>query len=188
MKINEGQLENLVLSWFEELGYITKNGLDIAPEAPEAERTDYRQVILRDRLRTKLIEINPEIPAVAVEDAIQQITNLNSPSLLHNNREFHRLLRDGIKVEFQRDGETVGDFVRLFDFNNFERNEFLAINQFSIRGAKHTKRPDIIVFINGLPVAVIELKNPADVKTNIVSSFHQLQTYKENLMFDSFRQ
>ncbi|MCA1639830.1 MAG: type I restriction endonuclease subunit R, partial [Acidobacteria bacterium] len=179
--MNEEQLENLVLSWFEELGYITKNGLDIAPDTPEAERTDYRQVILRDRLRTKLIETNPEITAVAIEDAIQQVTNLNSPSLLQNNREFHRLLRDGIKVEFQKDGETVGDFVRLFDFNNFEHNEFLAINQFSIKGAKHTKRPDIIVFINGLPIAVIELKNPADVKTNIVSSFHQLQTYKETI-------
>jgi type I restriction enzyme R subunit len=181
MKITEEQLENLVLSWFGELGYSVKNGLDIAPEAPEAERTDYRQVILRERLRTKLIEINPEIPAVAIEDAIQQITNLNSPSLLHNNREFHRFLRDGIKVEFQKDGETVGDFVKLFDFKNYEHNEFLTVNQFSIRGAKHTKRPDIIVFINGLPIAVIELKNPADVKTNIVSSFHQLQTYKETI-------
>jgi len=181
MKITEEQLENLVLSWFAELGYTVINGYDIAPGTPEAERTDYRQVILRDRLRTKLIEINPDVPAVAIEDAIQQITNLNSPSLLQNNREFHRYLRDGIKVEFQKDSETVGDFVQLFDFKNFEHNEFLAVNQFSIKGAKHTKRPDIIVFINGLPVAVIELKNPADVKTNIVSSFRQLQTYKETI-------
>lgn len=181
MKISEEQLENLVLSWFAELGYTIVNGYDIAPDSPEAERTDYRQVVLRARLRTKLSEINPAIPAVAIEDAIGRIVNLNSPSLLQNNREFHRYLRDGVKVEFQKDGETIGDFVRLFDFDDFERNEFWAVNQFSIKGAKHTKRPDIIVFINGLPIAVIELKNPADVKTNIVSSFHQLQTYKETI-------
>lgn len=181
MKINEEQFENLVIKWLLELGYIYENGYEIAPGTPRAERTDYRQVILIDRLRSKLTVLNPHVPASAIEDALSQITRPNFPSLLQNNRDFHRLLRDGVKVEFQADGETKADFVRIVDFENVENNEFLAINQFSVKGAKHTKRPDIIIFINGLPVAVVELKNPADEKTTIVDAFRQLQTYKEEV-------
>lgn len=181
MKINESVFEETVLAWFDELGYIVKNGFDIAPNTPEAERDDFRQVILIARLRSKLTALNPHVPASAIDDAITQITRPNFPSLLQNNREFHRQLRDGVKVEFQADGETKADFVRIIDFENVENNEFLAVNQFSIKGVKHTKRPDIIVFINGLPIAVIELKNPADEKTTIVDAFRQLQTYKEEI-------
>lgn len=180
-EINEEQFENLVIKWLQELGYIYENGYEIAPGTDRAERTDYRQVILTDRLRAKLVLLNPHVPATAIKDAINQITRPNFPSLLQSNREFHRQLRDGVKVAFQADDETKADFVRIMDFETVENNEFLAVNQFSIKGAKHTKRPDIIIFINGLPIAVIELKNPADEKTTIVDAFRQLQTYKAEI-------
>jgi type I restriction enzyme R subunit len=132
-------------------------------------------------LRNKLEEFNPNIPSAAIEDAIAQITRPNFPSLIQNNREFHRQLRDGVKVQFQEDGETKADFVKIIDFGRVDNNEFLAVNQFSIKGAKSTKRPDTIIFINGLPIAVLELKNPADINTTIFESYKQLQTYKEEI-------
>lgn len=181
MKITEEQFENLVLKWLQELGYSYENGYEIAPGTDRAERKDYRQVVLFDRLRSRLTAINSHVPISAIEDAITQITRPNFPSLIQNNREFHRFLRDGVKVEFQADGETKADFVNLIDFENIENNDFLAVNQFSIKGTKHTKRPDIIIFINGLPIAVIELKNPAKENTTIVDAFHQLQNYKEEI-------
>ena len=181
MKINEEQFENLVLKWLRELGYVYENGYEIAPGTPRAERTDYRQVVLIDRLRASLAALNPHVPPAAIEDALTQITRPNFPSLLQSNRAFHRQLRDGVKVEFQTDGETKADYVCIVDFETIENNEFLAVNQFSIKGARATKRPDIIVFINGLPIAVIELKNPADEKTTIVDAFRQPQTYKAEI-------
>jgi type I restriction enzyme, R subunit len=181
MKINEEQFENLVIKWLQELGYLYENGYEIAPGTDRAERSDYRQVVLIKRLRSRFKALNPHVPALTIEDAINQITRPNFPSLLQSNRAFHRLLRDGVKVEFQADGETKADFVRIIDFENVENNEFLAVNQFSIKGTKHTKRLDIIIFINGLPIAVIELKNPADEKTTIVDAFRQLQTYKAEI-------
>lgn len=186
MKITEEQFENHLIDIFQELGYNYVNGYEIAPETPRAERTDYREVILAGRLRGKLTELNPDIPAVGLEDAVTQLTRPQFPSLIQNNREFHRQLRDGVKVQFQEDGETKADFVRLFDFENADNNEFLAVNQFTIRGPKSTKRPDIIIFINGLPIAVLELKNPADENTTIYDSWKQIQTYKDEIpdLFD----
>lgn len=181
MTINEEQFENHLIGIFAELAYVYENGYEIAPDALRAERTDYREVILAGRLRRKLVEFNPGIPQAAIEDAVGQITVANFPSLIQNNREFHRMLRDGVKVTFQQDGETKADLVRLFDFENPDANEFLAVNQFSIKGPKSTKRPDIIIFINGLPIAVLELKNPADENTTIYDSWKQLQTYKEEI-------
>lgn len=181
MKINEEQFENHLLGILADLGYVYENGYEIAPDTDRAERKDYREVVLVGRLRRKLIDLNPNIPLGAIEDAIAQITRPNFPSLIQNNREFHRQLRDGVKVQFQEDGETKADFVRLFDFENADNNEFLAVNQFTIRGPKSTKRPDIIIFVNGLPIAVLELKNPADENTTIYDSWKQLQTYKEEI-------
>ncbi len=180
-KINEEQFENHLLGILGEMGYAYENGYDIAPETDRAEREDYREVVLVGRLRQKLSDINPHIPESAIEDAITQITRPQFPSLIQNNREFHRLLRDGVKVQFQQDEETKADFVHLFDFANADNNEFLAVNQFTIRGPKSSKRPDIIIFINGLPIAVLELKNPADANTTIYDSYKQLQTYKEEI-------
>lgn len=181
MKITEEQFENHLLGILADLGYVYENGYEIAPDTDRAERKDYREVVLLGRLSERLAAFNPNIPAAAIEDAIAQITRPNFPSLIQNNRKFHRRLRDGVKVQFQEDGETKADFVRIIDFENVENNEFLAVNQFSIKGAKSTKRPDIIIFINGLPIAVLELKNPADINTTIYDSYKQLQTYKEEI-------
>lgn len=181
MRITEEQFENHLLGILAGLGYVYENGYEIAPDTLRAERKEYREVVLLGRLREKLTAFNPNIPASAIEDAISQITRQNFPSLIQNNREFHRQLRDGVKVQYQEDGETKADFVRIIDFENVDANEFLAVNQFSIKGAKSTKRPDIIIFINGLPIAVLELKNPADKNTTIYDSYKQLKTYKEEI-------
>ncbi len=179
--LNEDAFERHVIDVLVGLGYSYENGYEIAPDTSRPERNDYREVVLLGRLREKLTAFNPNIPAVAIEDAIAQITRPNFPSLIQNNREFHRQLRDGVKVQFQEDGETKADFVKIIDFENVDNNEFLAVNQFSIKGAKSTKRPDIIIFINGLPIAVLELKNPADINTTIYDSYKQLQTYKDEI-------
>jgi len=179
--LTESILEEAVLAWFDELGYVVRNGLEFAPDEPGSERSSYSQVILTERLRSQLITINPSIPPSAIEDAIRQLVSPNLPSLIQSNRQFHRLLRDGVRVEFQRDGESVGDRVMLVDFADPDNNDWAAINQFTIHGPNHTRRPDIIIFLNGLPLAVLELKNPADEKADIWAAFDQLQTYKEHI-------
>ena len=183
MPVYESHFEEAALDWFVELGYQRVSGYDIAP-APDGsapEREHYRQVVLTGRLRERLCLINPTIPVAAIEDAIQHILNPNLPSLLQANRQFHRWLRDGVKVEYQLEGETVGDFVRLLDFEHPDNNDWAAVQQFTIKGPGHKKRPDIIVFVNGLPLAVLELKNPGREKTDIWEAFDQLQTYKEQI-------
>lgn len=181
--ITEDQLEQAALDWFRELGYQVAFGPDIAPppDGITPERDDYRQTILTKRLRTRLQINNPAIPAVVIDDAIHQILAPNLPTVIQINRQFHRWLRDGVKVQYQRNNETVGDQVYLVDFSNSSNNDWLVVNQFSIKGPQHTRRPDIIVFLNGLPIAVLELKNPADEEADIWKAFDQLQTYKEHI-------
>lgn len=179
--MTEDQLEQETLGWLTEVGYISINGPDIAVDGIAAERSNYLQVILVERLRQAINRLNSAIPLVAREDALQQVLNLDAPGLLAANRHFHRLLVNGVPVEYQKDGETRGDFVRLIDFSNVTANEWLAVKQFSIKGPKHTRRPDIILFINGLPLALLELKNPADENADIWKAFDQIQTYKEQI-------
>ncbi len=181
MIVSEDSLERAALEWFGELDYQILSGYAIAPDGSAPERENYRQVLLIDRLRAQLININPQIPLAAIEDAIRQVINPSLPSLIQSNRQFHSWLRDGVKVEFQREGETIGDRVRLVDFTDPDNNEWLAVNQFTVRGPHHTRRPDIIIFLNGLPIVVIELKNPADESADIWKAFDQLQTYKEQI-------
>ncbi|HMY74931.1 MAG TPA: type I restriction endonuclease subunit R, partial [Blastocatellia bacterium] len=183
MPVYESHFEEAALDWFADLGYQKISGYDIAP-APDGvtpERDSYKQVVLVEWLRERLTAFNPTMPTSAIADAMHQLLNPNQPTVMQANRQFHRRLRDGVKVEYLRDGETVGDFVRLVDFENPDNNDWAAINQFSIRGPHHTKRPDIIVFLNGLPIAVLELKNPADEKADIWTAYDQLQTYKEQI-------
>ena len=179
--IDENMAEQATLDWFEELGYERVFGPDIAPDGPEQERESYKHIVLTDRLLTVLTRINPHIPAAILEDAARQVIHGNAVGLMQANRQFHRWLTDGVPVEINRDGETLGDRVKLLDFANPDNNEWLAVNQFSIEGPKHTRRPDIVVFVNGLPLAVIELKNPADENADIWAAFNQLQTYKEDI-------
>lgn len=179
--MTEDQLEQEVLGWLAEVGYRVVCGYDVAPDSGKPWRANFNQVLLLDQLRGAIARLNPSVPMVAREDALAQVVNLDTPAQLSANRAFHRLLVNGVPVQYQRDGETVGDFVRLVDFEDPTANEWLAINQFTIKGPKHTRRPDIILFVNGLPLVVLELKNPADVHADIWKAFDQLQTYKEQI-------
>ncbi|MBF8161704.1 type I restriction endonuclease subunit R [Pseudomonas mendocina] len=179
--MTEDQLEKEALEWLGELGYTHLYGPDIAHDGDNPERASYRDVLLTMRLRTAIARLNPQIPLTAREDALRQVLELGVPVQLSANRLFHRLLVGGVPVQYQKDGETRGDFVRLIDWADVRANEWLAINQFSIQGPKHTRRPDIILFVNGLPLVLLELKNPADVNADLVKAFDQLQTYKEQI-------
>lgn len=184
--MTEDQLEQEALGWLADVGYSHVYGPDIAPDGGSPERANYRQVLLIERLRQAVARLNPTIPQAAREDAIKQVIDLGTPVLLAANRHFHRLLVAGVSVQYLIDGETRGDFVRLVDWAEPARNEWLAINQFSITGPHHTRRPDIILFINGLPLVLIELKNPADPNADVWKAFHQIQTYKEQIA-DTFQ-
>jgi type I restriction enzyme R subunit len=179
--MTEDQLEQEALDWLTETGYAHLYGAEIAPDGPAPERSSFQQVLLADRLRNAIMRLNPAIPASARDDALQQILNLGTPVLLSANRHFHALLVNGVPVEYQLDGETRGDFVRLIDFSDTSANEWLAVNQFAIRGPKQSRRPDIILFVNGMPLVLLELKNPADLQANIWKAYDQIQTYKEQI-------
>ena len=189
-KITESHIEQFALELLEKQGYQYIYGPDIAPDAPlplgEAGvrvttglRQSFEEVLLLDKLRNAVARINPEIAADVREDAIKQIQRLNSPELIANNEAFHRMLTEGIKVTYQKDGYSRGDLVWLIDFKHPENNDFTVVNQFSIIENHVNKRPDIILFVNGLPLVVIELKNPVDENATIHSAFKQLQTYKQ---------
>ena len=179
--MTEDQLEQETLAWLQDVGYTHLYGPDIAFDGPNPERANYRQVLLTFRLREAIHRLNPTIPTAAREDALKQVLDLGLPALLSANQHFHRLLVGGVPVQYQLNGETRGDFVRLVDWATPERNEWLAVNQFSIKGPHHTRRPDIILFVNGLPLVLIELKNPADVNADVWKAFDQIQTYKEQI-------
>jgi type I restriction enzyme R subunit len=179
--MTEDQLEQEALGWLGEVGYQHLYGPDIAPDGSAPERADYRQVLLVERLRNAIGRLNPDIPLVAREDALKQVVDLGVPSQLAANQHFHKLLVNGVSVQYQKGGETIGDFVRLIDWANVAANEWLAINQYSLKGPHHTRRPDIILFVNGLPLVLLELKNPADETADIWKAFDQIQTYKEQI-------
>ncbi len=179
--MTEDQLEKETLAWLQDVGYTHRYGPDIAFDGSSPERADYRQVVLPFRLREAINRLNPGIPVAAREDAIKQVTDLGIPSLLSANRAFHKMLVGGVPVQYQKDGETRGDFVRLIDWEHPEKNEWWAVNQFTIKGPRKTRRPDIILFVNGLPLVLLELKNPADENANIWKAFDQIETYKEQI-------
>ena len=182
MNFNEEAVEEAALEWYRELGYTVLYGPDIEPEKPDAERHDFHQVILEGRLRAALSALNTSLPPEALEDAFRKVTIPNIPSLIANNRAFHRMFVDGVEVEYQRpDGSVAGDSVRLIDFDDLEANDWLVVNQFTVIEGQHNRRPDAVVFVNGLPLAVIELKNAADENATIWSAFNQLQTYKQQI-------
>ncbi len=179
--VTEDQVEQISIDWFKELGYQYKCGYDIAPEGEEPERTDYRSVVLQDRLQTALIRINPDIPASAINTAISQLTNPNIPALMSCNRQVHQWLTKGIKVTYHEGDQEVGKQLKVIDYENLDDNDWLAVNQFTVHGNKHNRRPDVLVFVNGLPLSVIELKNVADENADIWTAFDQLQTYKADI-------
>jgi len=174
-------VEEAAFEWFEELGYTVLAGPEIAFGEVKAERTDpeYRDMILEGRVRQALARLNPDLPPEALDDAFRKLTRIDSPSLITRNRDLHSMLVDGVNVEYpRRDGSIAGAQAWLVDFENPENNDWLVVNQFTVAEGQHTRRPDIVIFLNGLPIAVIELKNPADENATIWSAFNQLQTYK----------
>jgi type I restriction enzyme R subunit len=174
----ESTVEDAALSWLAELDFAVKHGPHIAPGELHAERTGFGETVLPQRLRDALAALNPNIPAEALEDAFRKVTVPQHPSLIANNHAFHRLLVEGVPVEYQKDGRTVPDLVWLVDWEHPEANDWLVVNQFTVIEGQHNRRPDIVIFINGLPLAVIELKNAADESADIWSAFNQFQTYK----------
>jgi len=179
--MTEDQLELETLEWLTSVGYTALNARDLDSLDSRLERANTREVLLNRSLREAIRRLNPEIPAEAREDALKQILDIGQPSLLSGNRAFHRVLVAGVPVQYQKDGETRGDFVRLIDWHRIDQNELLAAQQFTIKGPRHTRRPDIILFVNGLPLVLIELKNPADVSADIWKAYDQIQTYKEQI-------
>jgi len=176
--ITEDHIESFAIEQLQSLGWDYIHGLAIAPGAEQAERKNFEQVVLIDRLRKSLSIINPHIPKEAQEQSIQKVLRIYSPELLHDNEEFHKLLVEKIKIPYQQDGYERSYEVALIDFDNLENNQFLVVNQFTVVEKNQNKRPDIILFVNGLPLIVIELKNAADENATIDSAFNQIQTYK----------
>lgn len=181
-KFTESDVEEAALYYFEQLGYTVLGGSDIAPGEPGAERSSYADVVLVDRLRSALIRLNPQIPPDEIQSAIQQVLRPETQNLYDNNQRFHRLLTEGVPVSYHgADGRTQHDQAWLIDWNNPDHNDWLVVNQFTVIENHKNHRPDVVVFVNGLPLAVIELKNAADENADIDKAFNQLQTYKRNI-------
>lgn len=176
----EELLEEAALEILGELGYEHKYGPDIACDGEEPERKDYKEVILEDRVRDALFRINKGIPREALDDAFRQIITFNSPSLVENNRYFHRLLTEGIEVSFKEKGLIRTKRAYIVDFDEIKRNDFLVVNQFTVQGVE-TRRPDLVIFVNGIPLVVIELKSASDENVGIENAYYQIQTYKKDI-------
>jgi type I restriction enzyme R subunit len=182
MSLNESIVEDAALEWFGELGYAVGHGPHLAPGEPAAERDSFGEVVLVGRLREAIRRLNFSIPEEAREEALRKVLRVGTPALVQTNRAFHKMLRDGVPVEYPRpDGSIAGDHVRLVDFEDVRANDWLAVNQFTVIEGPHNRRPDIVVFINGLALGLIELKNAADEDATIWSAYAQLQTYKAEI-------
>jgi type I restriction enzyme R subunit len=179
--ITEDQLEQQCLGWFREGGWDTVFGPDIAHDGAAPERANYREVVLVGRLARSLARLNPAVPAAVLDEAVQRLLKLDHPVAEQRNRDFHRLLLTGIKVSWREGDSVKHEDLRLIDFANLDANEFLVVNQFAIKGPAKTRRPDLVVFINGLALALIELKNPADEQADVWKAYQQLQTYKDEI-------
>ena len=180
--ITEADVEKVALEWLAGLGWRVVHGPDIAPGAPDAERGDYGQVVLDYRLRDALASLNPSLPDSALDDACRKLTRPEGSTTEARNRAFHRMLVNGVAVEYRDSGGRVrGDQVRVINSDNPAANDWLVVNQFTVSEDRNTRRPDIVLFVNGLPLGIIELKNPTDEDATLLSAWRQLQTYKSEL-------
>lgn len=179
--LTENNIEQTAIEILQSQGWDYIHGLAISPGAEQQERSSFEQIILTERLRKAIAIINPDIPEQAREAAIQKVLRISSPELLHNNEEFHRSLVEKVKIPYQQDGYERSHEVALIDFNNIENNRFLVVNQYIIIEKNQNKRPDIILFVNGIPLVVFELKNAADENAGIHSAYNQIQTYKATI-------
>ena len=178
----ESEVEDAALEWLGSLGWKVVPGPGIAPHAADSERTDYSEVILEHRLIAALDRLNPDLPAEALEDAFRKLTRPEGPTLEARNRALHRMLVDGVTVEYRSTaGAMRGAQVLGLDFENPANNDWLAVNQFTVVEGEHERRLDVVLFVNGLPLGLIELKNPADEKATVWTAWQQIQTYKAEL-------
>lgn len=180
----ESTVEYATLGWLDSLGYAYAAGPEIAFGTPGAERTapDYGDVVLVARLRDALARLNPDLPPEAIEEAFRKLSLSDALTLIERNHAAHRMLVDGVQVEYRRpDNSIAGAQARIIDFDDPANNDWLAVNQFSVKEGEHTRRPDIVLVVNGLPLAVIELKNPADENATVSSAYRQLQTYQAQI-------
>ena len=180
--LSESTVEAIALDWLGALGWTIVYGPDIAPDTPTAERADYDEVLLHGRLRSALARLNPDVPDDALDDAHHRLTRPAGATLEARNRDFHRMVVAGVTVEYvDTDGRVRGTQIRVLDFNEPDANDWLAVNQFTVVENRHERRPDIVLFVNGLPLGIIELKNPADENATIHTAFKQLQTYRAEI-------
>ncbi len=182
-KLNEQNLtEQPVIEWLREMGYDYEFGPDLAPGQVLGERDDFREVVLIGRLKWSIRRLNPDLPDSAIDDAVRKIVKFEHPNLEIANREIYKMLVEGVKIGVRdKSGEEKGKLVKVFDFENQQNNEFLVVNQFAIQGIEKVRRPDVIVFVNGIPLAIFELKNPAIENATIYSAYEQLQEYKKDI-------
>ena len=181
-KLSESTVEKAALDWLGACGWTPAHGPEIAPDALASERREYGDVVLEQRLQAALARLNPDLPGDVLDYAHRALKRLEGITLEARNRAFHRMAVDGVTVEYRtRDGSIRGAQAQVFDFDEPSNNDWLAVNQFTVVEDKHERRPDIVLFVNGLPLAVIELKNPADENATIWSAYHQLQTYKAEI-------
>src|SRR5882724_10699292 len=177
MNLTESTVESAALSWFKELTYVVAHAPHLAPGEIAAECKSFSDVVLVGRLRDAIAQLNHAIPSDACEEALRKVLRHDAPSLVGNNRGFHRMLRDGVPVEYRRDdGSIAGDHVRLIDFHDPDANDWLAVNQFTVIEGQNNRRPDVVVFVNGLPLGIIELKIPEDTDKWFAAAYNQIQT------------
>ena len=178
----ESEVEAAALEWLESLGWKVAHGPNIAPHATDSERTDYSEVVLEHRLRDALDRLNSALPTDALDDAFRKLTRPDGSTLEVRNRAFHRMLVDGVTIEYRTTGGTIrGAQVSILDYEDPANNDWLAVNQFTVVAGEHQRRPDIVLFVNGLPLGLIELKNPADEKATVWTAWQQIQTYRIEL-------
>lgn len=180
LKFDEEMVELATLQILSELGYEHIKGADISPGGESEERVSYSDVILKERVKNALFKINRNLPQDALDEAYRQIIAFNSPSLEENNKHFHNLMVDGIDVTFKEKGETRTKKAYIIDFENIENNDFIAVNQFTVV-EEETKRPDVVIFVNGIPLVVVELKSASDENVGIDEAYNQIQTYKRTI-------
>ena len=181
-KFTEDHVEQACLDWLEELGYGVLHGPDISPDGEARERAAYDSTILIDRFKSAFLTINPHLSSDACDYALRKLQQTDFPSLVEENRRLHQLMVDGVDVDITRDDGSIGtDKAKLIDFDNPSNNDWVAVNQFTVIEAGHNRRPDVVVFVNGLPLVVIELKNPVDENATIDDAYNQLQTYKDEI-------
>jgi type I restriction enzyme R subunit len=179
--LGESVLERAALEWYKELGYEVAYGPDISPGGLKPERDSYSQVLLLNRLRQALLRINPTLPEEAIEKAVHKLIHIAKPTLEETNRAFHSMLRNGVSVRITRGKEKIGEIVKLFDFEDLNNNDWLVVNQFKVIEGEYMRIPDIVIFINGIPIGLIELKDPGDPRATVRKAYNKLQNYKREI-------